>query len=220
MFSNINNMNDQMMNNNMNNQMMMNNMNNQMMNNNLNNQMMMNNMNNQNMFNNMNNQIMNDNMNNQNMFNNMNNQNMFNNNMQNQMMMNNNMNIPMSQMANNQMNIMNQNLFNNNQFQGNNNPKQQSDNQLTVYFRDSGNDNNKNTDGPSITIQCTPDEKVSKIIERYRTKANFHEEAKFVFNAKNLVPSLTIAEAGITNLSNVFVVKTKHVKGAYSSFYK
>ena len=201
MLTNIINMNNQMMNNQM--------MNNNMMNNNMNDQMMNNNM----MNNNMNNPMM-SNMNN---MNNMQNQMMMNN-MQNQMMMN-NMQIPMNQMASNGMNIMNQNLFNNNQSQGNNNQPQQSNGFLTVNFRDSGNDNNQNTEGYSIAIQCKPDEKVSDIIQRYRTKANFYDEAKFVFNAKNLAPSLTVAEAGISHSSKIFVVRTKHVKGAYYFFF-
>jgi hypothetical protein len=36
---------------------------------------------------------------------------------------------------------------------------------------------------------------------------------KFIFNAKNLNPNLTCAEAGLTNKANVFVVNTAGVKG-------
>ena len=127
------------------------------------------------------------------------------------------MQIPMNQLANNGMNIMNQNNFNNinnNQFQGNSNQQQQSNNFITVFFREGAPDN-QDTNSPKIAIQCMPDEKVSDIIQRYRTKANFNGEAKFIFNAKNLAPSLSVAEAGITNSSYVFVVKTEGIKGAY-----
>ena len=124
------------------------------------------------------------------------------------------MQISMNQMANG-MNIMNQNLFKNNQFQGNN--QQQSNAFVTIKFRDSRTSDSPNTDddGHIIAIQCKPDEKESEIIQRYRTKADFHDEVKFVFNAKNWSPSLSVAEAGITNGAIVFVVRTKHVKVAY-----
>ena len=59
------------------------------------------------------------------------------------------------------------------------------------------------------------DDKVSSVIEKYRMKANDRDDSKkFIFNAKNLTPSLTVAEAGITNNANIFVVATKGIKGA------
>ena len=70
-----------------------------------------------------------------------------------------------------------------------------------------------------IMIQCTPNEKVSDIIEKYRNKANDYDDSKkFIFNAKNLNPNLSLAEAGITNNVNIFVVRTKPVKGIENSF--
>ena len=180
--------------------------------------MMMNNAN-MNACNNMNNQNM-CNMNNPSMLNNMNNfqnfQNqMMSNNMQNLMNMN-NMQMPMHQMANNSINFMNQNNLNNAQFQMNYNPQPIDDNEfLTVKFRDTGIEYDENTDGPSVAIHCKANEKVSDLILRYRTKSGFQDEAKFVFNAKNLVPSLTVAESGIYNNSYVFVVRTGGIKGAY-----
>ena len=64
-------------------------------------------------------------------------------------------------------------------------------------------------------IQCTPNDKVSDIIEKYRNKANDRDDTKkFIFNAKNLNTSLSVAEAGITNNANIFVVATKGIKGA------
>ena len=61
---------------------------------------------------------------------------------------------------------------------------------------------------------------MSEIIQRYRTKADFHEEAKFVFNAKNLAPSLSVIEAGITDGSIVFVVRIKYVKGVFIIYFR
>ena len=34
------------------------------------------------------------------------------------------------------------------------------------------------------------------------------DDLKFIFNAKKAIPSLTISELGITNDSNIFIVKT------------
>ena len=43
---------------------------------------------------------------------------------------------------------------------------------------------------------------------------DYDESKKFIFNAKNLVPSLSVSEAGLINNSNIFVVATKDIKGA------
>ena len=61
-----------------------------------------------------------------------------------------------------------------------------------------------------VNVQCNPEEKVSDIIEKYRNKANDYDDSKkFIFNAKNLNPNLSLAEAGITNNANIFVVRIK-----------
>ena len=110
-----------------------------------------------------------------------------------------------------QANAMNMN-FNNNMNMGNmnsNTPAQQS-NQLSVYFR-AGN----NGENGSIMIQCTVNDKVSDLIAKYRAKSlEDVSQKKFVFNAKALNPNLTVAEAGINDGANIFVVNTAGVKGA------
>ena len=59
-------------------------------------------------------------------------------------------------------------------------------------------------------MSCKPYEKVSEIIKRYRNKvSDFEQNKKFIFNAKELNPNLTVAEAGITNGACVFVVLKK-----------
>ena len=84
---------------------------------------------------------------------------------------------------------------------------------FSVIFRASGATGQA---GAPIMIQCTPNDKVSDIIEKYRNKANDRDDTKkFIFNAKNLNASLSVAEAGITNNANIFVVATKGIKGAY-----
>ena len=74
---------------------------------------------------------------------------------------------------------------------------------INVTFRESG-----NISQPSaVTVQCNPEENVSDIIEKYRNKANDHDESKkFVFNAKDLNPNLSVTEAGIMNNANIFVI--------------
>ena len=80
---------------------------------------------------------------------------------------------------------------------------------INVTFRESG-----NISQPSaVTVQCNPEEKVSDIIEKYRNKANDHDESKkFVFNAKDLNPNLSVTEAGIMNNANIFVIGIKRNK--------
>ena len=83
---------------------------------------------------------------------------------------------------------------------------------FSVIFRASGATGQA---GAPIMVQCTPNDKVSDIIDRYRNKANDHDTTKkFIFNAKNLNTSLSVSEAGITNNANIFVVATKGIKGA------
>ena len=196
-----------MMNNSMNqNQgMNMNSMNN-MMNNqmNMNNQMDMNNMNNM-----MNSQM---NMNNQ-----MNMNSQFNPMMMNPMMMNNNMGNMGTGMMNAAMNFnmnnqMMPNMGNNMGNMGNNQPQQQQPNNqnISVYFRAGANGENG-----SIMIQCSLSDRVSDLIERYKTKSMQDvSKKKFIFNAKALNKDLTVAEAGLNDGANIFVVNTEGVKGA------
>ena len=85
-------------------------------------------------------------------------------------------------------------------------------NGISVIFRTSGQNAPQR---PPISIQCMPDEKVSTLIERYRNKAGDHDQTKkFIFNAKNLNPELSLSAAGIAHNSNIFVVTTKGVQGA------
>ena len=108
---------------------------------------------------------------------------------------------------------------NNNQANSMNNIQPPSNGFLTVFFRDGklGTNNRviEDTEGPRLAIMCQNDEKVSEIIKRYRTKSNFYEDAKFIFNAKSLNPDLTVAESGIQQNSNIFVISLKGIKGAY-----
>ena len=141
------------------------------------------------------------------------------NNMMNQMTMSNMMNQMnpnmMNQMNQNMMNQMNQNMMNmllnqmnNNQF----NIQQNQDNEtrLEITFIK----NNQNEPKRSIKIFSLDSEKVGDIIEKYRIKADDkNKKEKFIYNAKQLNPDLTVAEAGLINQSKIFVMVTEKVYG-------
>ena len=181
---------------------------------------MMNNMNN---MNNMN--MMNPMMNNQmNMMNQMTQMNMSQMNMNQMNPMMNNMNSMMNNMnpMMNNMNMMNQgtmmnaaiNMQNNNNMANmgnmNSQPPQTNNQYINVYFRAGAQGENGH-----IMIQCTMNDKVSQLIERYKTKSQEDvSKKKFIFNAKALNPSLTVSEAGLQEGANIFVVNTAGVKGA------
>ena len=130
-------------------------------------------------------------------------------NMMNQNMMNNMGNTGMMNAAMN-MNMMNMNNMNNLNNQGYNSPPQNNNGGINVYFRAG-----QNGENGSIMVQCTLEERVSEVIKRYGTKAmEDTNKKKFIFNAKALVPSLTVAEAGLQEGANIFVVNTAGVKGA------
>ena len=81
-------------------------------------------------------------------------------------------------------------------------------NQIKVNFRNSGQYSS------ALEIQCNQEEKVSELIQKYRIKSgNYDQNIKFIYNAKNLNPDLTLAEAGVFNGVNVFVVTHCDMKG-------
>ena len=145
--------------------------------------------------NSMNNNMMGNDMNN----NMMNSNNMMNNNINNMMNNFNNMNNLINNNINNINPMMSNINMNMNQYQ--NIPKI-----INVFFRETGNDSNK----IPIMINVKEDEKIQDIIQKYREKSsNYDINLKFIFNAKELNLSLTVAEAGITNNANIFVVKKR-----------
>ncbi len=61
----------------------------------------------------------------------------------------------------------------------------------------------------TIMVQCMPDDKVSDVIKKYRNWVNDRDPSiKFIFNDKNLSPSLSVYESDITNNANIFVFTT------------
>ena len=212
--------------NNMNNMSNINNMSNMNMNNigNTNNMINMGNMNNMNNMNNMvnmNNSNINLNMNNSNMnFNLVNQQQaiqqqilqqqMVKSNMMAQQMLQNQMMIQqlsqqlsqqqnISQKIKQQSNIMNSNVDQNN-------------NILDIIFHTQ---KDNEIESLIITTQIQENEKVSKLIEKYRQKSeDYSETKKFIFNATELNPRLTCKESLLTDGSVIKVIDIKNVKGA------
>ena len=152
--------------------------------------------------------------------NNMNNMNMMNGMQMNPMM---NFNMMGNNMQGQNMANMAQSMMNNfsnfqppivqdNQAQNNNNS-----NFINLKFRAGGLQRQTQQDDSDagIVIQCTLDEKLSVIVDRYKNKSNDDiTDKKFVYNAKNLNLTLTAAEAGLINNSIIFVLNIKNVKGA------
>ena len=92
-----------------------------------------------------------------------------------------------------------------------NKPKESEDSQINNYisvvFRKSGEDTKIY---PPIMMQCNKNEKVSDLIERYRIKSGDRDlSERFIYNAKDLNFSLSVEEAGISNNSNIFMIKVK-----------
>ena len=127
-------------------------------------------------------------------------------NMMNQNMMNNQMPPMMNPMMmnNKPMWMWHYNNLNDNQ---NLNDENNSSNKINIIF--------KSDNSSSILIICDFTEKISEVIKRYFIKAGidskYHKYFKFIYNAKNINMDLTVAESGIANNSNIFVIKIQNV---------
>jgi len=75
-----------------------------------------------------------------------------------------------------------------------------------------------------ICIQCSYNEKVSDVIERYRQKSGDYSSTKFYFNSKDLFRynehDPTVLEAGLSNLATVYAQTTGGMYGGgYSMMF-
>ena len=78
---------------------------------------------------------------------------------------------------------------------------------FNIIFRRTGHDKKS---GKPLLVKVNEDEKVSEIIQRYREKySDFEQNLKFIFNAKELNTFLSVTEHGLSENSNIFVVKKK-----------
>ena len=136
--------------------------------------------------------------------------------MQQQMVLQNQQNMAnMINQANNQQQF-NQNMMQQQQIM-NNNPNMnnpQNPNFITILFK------LQMTNGIDLepfSIQCTLNDKVSDVIQKFRTKVQDFDtkHEKFIFNAKRLCETLTVAEAGMGNNSIVYVINDKDLEGGF-----
>ena len=136
--------------------------------------------------------------------------------MQQQMMLQNQQSMAnMINQANNQQQF-NQNMMQQQQIM-NNNPNMnnpQNPNFITILFKLQM---TNETDMKPYSIQCTLNDKVSDVIQKFRTKAQDFDikHEKFIFNAKRLCETLTVAEAGMGNNSIVYVINDKDLEGGF-----
>ena len=106
------------------------------------------------------------------------------------------------------------NNYNNNQFDNNFFQKEmekinqcmqyyakEMNNLITVYIK---------KDKFSHIIQGYTNEKIENLIERYRMQTlDMDKTEKFIFNSKPLLPELTVAQAGLTNGSAIYIEENK-----------
>ena len=110
---------------------------------------------------------------------------------------------------------MNMNMMNNNNLENMNNMNMgnttQSNNQfINVDFIMGADEENE-----KIMIQCSMDDKIQDLIDRFKTKTlEDVSTKKFIFNARALIPTKTVRDSEIFNGAKIFVVETKNVKGA------
>ena len=63
------------------------------------------------------------------------------------------------------------------------------------------------------TIECSPDEKIEILIQKYRIKSGDYDiRREFLFNAKKLVPNKSASEEGLTHFSKVTILKSQDLK--------
>ena len=118
--------------------------------------------------------------------------------------------MPMQAMAQNQNNLLaniNQQM-NDNQIGNNQTPSQNGN--LTIKFL------NPTQEVKSINVPCTLNEVFGDVVLRYWSKLLIKNPppSKYIYNAKNVNLTLTVAESGIIPGSNIQVVQTEGIKGA------
>ena len=65
-------------------------------------------------------------------------------------------------------------------------------------------------------IIADPNEPMSSVINKYMNKSNDIDlHNMYLFNGKNVVQSLTVSELGVMDGSEIYVVKTKGLRGAF-----
>ena len=79
------------------------------------------------------------------------------------------------------------------------------DTQISIIIRENGHDSFNRL---PTKVQCYFFEKITSIIEKYRENSGDHEQIiNIIFNDKTLPLNLTVKDSGITNNSNIFIIK-------------
>ena len=95
--------------------------------------------------------------------------------------------------------------YNKNMIYNINYDKNKNYNNTNMYYNNSFN---------KISINCNLNEKISEVINRYRKKANdYYQNESFINSGRELCPSLTVYQSGITENSSISVCKTYDVIG-------
>ena len=111
----------------------------------------------------------------------------------------------------------NQNMVQKQQLINNNNiikPNPQNSNYVNIFFK------LQKLNGPDVkpfSVQCSLNDKVSTVIQKFRTKAQDYDvqHEKFIFNGKRLNETLTVAESGLEDNMIVFVINDRDLEGAF-----
>lgn len=103
--------------------------------------------------------------------------------------------------------LMLKNQFNQMMNNFNNNNLMNMNTKFSIIFRRAG--KNGPSSEPPVMLQVDPNEKMRDIIRRYKERSNdFDNTNKYIFNAKYIYNlESTAHEIGLTNHSNIFVVK-------------
>ena len=70
------------------------------------------------------------------------------------------------------------------------------------------------TNGNKFIIHTEPDEKMSSVINKYINKSNDFNNNYYLFNGKRIVQSLTVAELGLNDASEIHVANAGNIIGA------
>ena len=70
------------------------------------------------------------------------------------------------------------------------------------------------TNGRKIIIQTEPNEYMSSVINKYINKSNNFNNNYYLFNGKRIVQSLTVAELGLGDASEIHVANAGNIIGA------
>ena len=84
---------------------------------------------------------------------------------------------------------------------------QQTENkEINITFRTGG----SNTQVTMTKIKCSLNDRISRVIEKYRNKSGDNDSSKkFVFNARSLNNNSTVAQSGLADGSNIYVISTQ-----------